>query len=85
MWTNGRFRNVKHRIVGKDGKPRVSIISFVTGLSEILEPLPELVDDHHPRLFLPINSEGYRKLRYEKNLHDGQALALLQPDHIVQT
>ncbi|PWA53356.1 oxoglutarate/iron-dependent dioxygenase [Artemisia annua] len=49
------------------------------GLAEILEPLPELVDDHYPRLFLFIDCEGYRKLRYSKNLHDGEALALLQP------
>ncbi|PWA70384.1 oxoglutarate/iron-dependent dioxygenase [Artemisia annua] len=82
VWSNGRFRNVKHKIVSKDGKSRVSVTSFVTGLAEILEPLPELVDDHHPRLFLPIDTEGYRKLRYSKNLHDGEALALLQPDHI---
>nr|GEX68990.1 hypothetical protein [Tanacetum cinerariifolium] len=53
-----------------------SMSGFPLGLAEILEPLPELVDDHHPRLFLPIDCEGYRKLRYSKNLHDARGVDL---------
>ncbi|PWA82491.1 oxoglutarate/iron-dependent dioxygenase [Artemisia annua] len=73
---SGRTNVGSHQ--GYDGSGQTSVGSR-QGLAEILEPLPELVDDHYPRLFLLIDCEGYRKLRYSKNLHDGEALALLQP------
>ncbi|KAD5507594.1 hypothetical protein R6Q59_031609 [Mikania micrantha] len=80
VWSNGRFRNVKHRVLCKEGNTRHSIASFVVGLDETLEPLPDLVDHDHHSKFQPINSVGYRKLRYLKNMHAGEALALLQPN-----
>ncbi|MFS8007627.1 putative flavanone 3-dioxygenase [Helianthus anomalus] len=77
VWSNGRFCNVKHRVQCKDANTRVSIASFLLGPEEILEPLPELVDDDHPRVFVPTTYEDYRKLRFSTKLHAGEALALL--------
>ncbi|KAK9062146.1 hypothetical protein SSX86_019332 [Deinandra increscens subsp. villosa] len=78
VWSNGRFCNVKHRVQCKEANPRVSIASFLLGPEEILEPLPELVDDDHPRVFVPTTYEDYRKLRFSTKLHAGEALALLR-------
>ncbi|KAM0021994.1 putative gibberellin 3-beta-dioxygenase [Helianthus debilis subsp. tardiflorus] len=77
VWSNGRFCNVRHRVQCKDANTRVSIASFLLGPEEILEPLPELVDDDHPRVFVPTTYEDYRKLRFSSKLHAGEALALL--------
>ncbi|KAI3794425.1 hypothetical protein L1987_37057 [Smallanthus sonchifolius] len=77
VWSNGRFCNVKHRVQCKEANTRVSIASFLLGPDEILEPLPELVDDDHPRVFVPTTYEDYRKLRFSTKLHAGEALALL--------
>ncbi|KAI7754299.1 hypothetical protein M8C21_024815, partial [Ambrosia artemisiifolia] len=77
VWSNGRFCNVKHRVQCKEANTRVSIASFLLGPEEILEPLQELVDDDHPRVFVPTTYEDYRKLRFSTKLHAGEALALL--------
>ncbi|KAD7478534.1 hypothetical protein R6Q59_007966 [Mikania micrantha] len=84
VWTNGRFCNVKHRVQCKEASTRVSIASFLLGPDEILEPLPELVDDDHPRVFVPTTYEDYRKLRFSTKLHAGEALALLHPPNSVK-
>ncbi|XP_044486082.1 2-oxoglutarate-dependent dioxygenase DAO-like [Mangifera indica] len=78
-WSNGRFYNVKHRVVCKEATIRVSIATFLLGPMEgKLEAPAELVDSEHPRLYLPIIYEDYRKLRVSKNLHLGEALAPLR-------
>ncbi|KAI3794427.1 hypothetical protein L1987_37059 [Smallanthus sonchifolius] len=77
VWSNGRLCNVKHRVQCKEANIRVSIASFLLGPDEILEPLQELVDDDHPRVFVPTTYEDYRKLRFSTNLHAGEALELL--------
>ncbi|CAI9272164.1 unnamed protein product [Lactuca saligna] len=77
VWSNGRFCNVKHRVQCKEAKIRVSIASFLLGPREAVEPLPELVDDEHPRVYVATTYEEYRKLRFSTKLQAGEALALL--------
>ncbi|XP_076954142.1 2-oxoglutarate-dependent dioxygenase DAO-like [Bidens hawaiensis] len=77
IWSNGRFYNVKHRVQCKETKLRVSIASFLLGPKGAVEPLPEDVDDEHPRKYVPITYEDYRKLKFSTNLHAGEALELL--------
>ncbi|KAF5798488.1 putative flavanone 3-dioxygenase [Helianthus annuus] len=78
VWSNGRFCNVKHRVQCKEAKIRVSIASFLLFPSEtVLEPPLELVDDDHPRRYVPFMYQDYRKLRLSTKLEAGEALALL--------
>ncbi|KAJ0040957.1 hypothetical protein Pint_28778 [Pistacia integerrima] len=78
-WNNGRFYNVKHRVQCKEARIRVSIAIFLLGPVEgAVEAPTELVDSEHPRLYLPIIYEDYRKLRVSKKLQAGEALALLR-------
>ncbi|KAJ0468769.1 putative gibberellin 2-beta-dioxygenase [Helianthus annuus] len=77
VWSNGRFHNVKHRVQCKEPKIRVSIASFLLGPRGTMEPLPELVDDEHPRKYIPTSFEDYRKLRFATKLHAGEALEQL--------
>lgn len=68
---------MKHRVQCKEAKIRVSIASFLLGPREAVEPLPELVDDKHPRVYVATTYEEYRKLRFSTKLQAGEALALL--------
>lgn len=77
IWSNGRFCNVKHRVLCKEAKTRFSIASFLLGPTEAMEPLPELVDDDHPLMYMPITYVEYRKLRLSTKLRAGEALELL--------
>ncbi|KAK9062147.1 hypothetical protein SSX86_019333 [Deinandra increscens subsp. villosa] len=77
VWSNGRFCNVKHRVRCRETKMRLSIASFLLGPPGTVEPLPELVDDDHPRMFVPITFQDYRNLRFSKNIHTGETLELL--------
>ncbi|XP_059661363.1 2-oxoglutarate-dependent dioxygenase DAO-like [Cornus florida] len=79
VWSNGRFYNVKHRVQCKEATIRVSIAMFVLGPKEeeVVAP-PELVDSDHPRLYVPLNFEDYRKLRLSTGLRAGEALELIR-------
>ncbi|XP_062025286.1 2-oxoglutarate-dependent dioxygenase DAO-like [Rosa rugosa] len=78
-WSNGRLCNVKHRVQCREATIRVSIASFLLGpKEEAVEAPPEFVDSDHPRLYVPVTHEEYRKLRLSKNLHAGEALELLR-------
>ncbi|KAK1421463.1 hypothetical protein QVD17_23814 [Tagetes erecta] len=78
VWSNGRLCNVKHRVQCKEAKIRVSIASFLLGPRETVEPPAELVDDDHPRVYVPITYEEYRKMRILTKLQAGEALAHLE-------
>lgn len=77
-WSNGRFRNVKHRVLCKEATIRVSIASFLLGPKEEVEPPPELVDSPHHRLYVPFTYEDYRKMRILNKMHTGEALDLVR-------
>jgi len=79
IWSNGRFRNVKHRVQCKEATLRLSIASFLLGPKETpVEAPPELVDSEHPRLYVPFTYKDYRMLRVSNKLHTGEALDLLR-------
>ncbi|KAL0424549.1 UNVERIFIED_CONTAM: 2-oxoglutarate-dependent dioxygenase DAO [Sesamum radiatum] len=79
MWSNGRFLNMKHRVVCKEAGIRISIASFLLGPREAaVETPPELVDVEHPRLFVPFTYLDYRNLRIPNKLHTGEALHRLR-------
>ncbi|KAJ6752413.1 hypothetical protein OIU85_002807 [Salix viminalis] len=75
-WSNGRFRNVQHRVQCKEATIRISIASFLLAGGEEVEAPPELVDSEHPRLYIPFTYEDYRKLRLATKLQAGEALEL---------
>ncbi|XP_011085561.1 2-oxoglutarate-dependent dioxygenase DAO-like [Sesamum indicum] len=79
MWSNGRFLNVKHRVMCKEAGIRISIASFLLGPREAaVEAPPELVDVEHPRLFVPFTYLDYRNLRIPNKLDTGEALHRLR-------
>ncbi|KAF5743184.1 putative Gibberellin 3-beta-dioxygenase [Tripterygium wilfordii] len=64
-WSNGRFHNAWHRVRGKEATGRVSINSFLMGPRDgTVEAPAELVNDEHPRLYVPFTWENYRTLQY---------------------
>ncbi|XP_059286970.1 2-oxoglutarate-dependent dioxygenase DAO-like [Lycium ferocissimum] len=79
VWSNGRFYTVKHRVICKEAKIRVSIASFLLGPRDTkVEPPPELVDAEHPRVYVPFTFNDYRKLRLTTKLQAGEALDLMR-------
>ncbi|XP_051117216.1 2-oxoglutarate-dependent dioxygenase DAO-like isoform X2 [Andrographis paniculata] len=75
VWSNGKFLNVKHRVICKEVGIRVSIASFLLGPNDekIVAP-PELVDLEHPRMYVPFTFRELRNLRMSEKLHIGEAL-----------
>ncbi|CAL5368963.1 unnamed protein product [Camellia sinensis] len=75
VWSNGRLCNVKHRVVCKEPRTRMSIASFLLGPKEAKVEAPaELVDSSHPHLYVPFFYLDYRNLRISKELQAGEAL-----------
>lgn len=69
---------MKHRVQCRQATIRVSIASFLLGpKDEAVVAPPEFVDSEHPRLYAPFTYEDYRKLRFSKKLHAGEALELV--------
>lgn len=79
IWSNGRLLNVKHRVQCKESAIRVSIATFLLGPKDAAVEAPaEFVDAEHPRLYIPITFEDYRKLRQSTKLQAGEALELVR-------
>ncbi|EYU26231.1 hypothetical protein MIMGU_mgv1a010820mg [Erythranthe guttata] len=77
VWSNGRFCNVKHRVQCYEPKVRVSIALFVLAPKDVkVEAPPQLVDSDHPRRYIPLDFEDYRKLRSSTQSPIGGALQL---------
>ncbi|KAJ7953270.1 2-oxoglutarate-dependent dioxygenase [Quillaja saponaria] len=75
-WSNGRFCNMKHRVVCNEASTRVSIGTFLLGPNEgTIEAPQELVDsDQHPRLYIPFTYQDYFNNRLSKDLRNGEIL-----------
>ncbi|CAN4080403.1 unnamed protein product [Withania somnifera] len=79
VWSNGRFYTVKHRVICKEAKIRISIASFLLGPRDTaVEPPSELVDAENPRVYVPVTFNDYRKLRLSTKLQAGEALDLMR-------
>ncbi|EPS67153.1 hypothetical protein M569_07624, partial [Genlisea aurea] len=78
VWSNGRFLNVKHRVMCKQSGLRFSVASFLLGPKEALVEAPsELVlRENRCRLFRPFLYQEYRSLRVSNKLHAGEILDL---------
>ncbi|KAH9298854.1 hypothetical protein KI387_030536 [Taxus chinensis] len=67
--SNGRIHNVTHRVMMErchDKKFRVSIPYFYDfSLETVVDPLPEFVDENHPRLYKPFVYGDYRNFYVE--------------------
>ncbi|KAJ7953269.1 2-oxoglutarate-dependent dioxygenase [Quillaja saponaria] len=73
-WSNGRFCNMKHRVVCKEASIRVSIAMFVLGPNEgSIEAPTELVDNEHPQLYIPFTYQDYFNNRLSKDLRNDPA------------
>ncbi|VFR02546.1 unnamed protein product [Cuscuta campestris] len=79
VWSNGRFCNVKHRVMCKEPTVRFSIASFLLGPREdAIRPPPELLEPPHlRRLYVPITYDKLRQLRLDNNMRAGEVLSLL--------
>ncbi|KAG6420746.1 hypothetical protein SASPL_117284 [Salvia splendens] len=76
-WSNGRFCNVKHRVQCYEPTVRTSIALFVLGpIDGKVEAPPQLMDSDHPRRYVPLDFEEYRKLRTSTKSPTGEALEL---------
>ncbi|KAK2657715.1 hypothetical protein Ddye_010767 [Dipteronia dyeriana] len=79
LWSNGMLYNVKHRVQCKEAAIRVSIATFLLGPKEAaLEAPDEFVNSEHPRLYIPVTYEDYRKLRLSTKMQAGEALELVR-------
>lgn len=66
---------MKHRVQCKEATIRVSIATFLLGPKEApIETPEEFVDSEHPRLYVSITYEDYRKIRLSTKLQTGEAL-----------
>ncbi|XP_028790415.1 2-oxoglutarate-dependent dioxygenase DAO-like [Neltuma alba] len=82
VWSNGRFPNVHHRVLCKEGRTRISVVaSLQAPRHRDVEVAKEFVDTDHPPLFMPFNFERYIESRWSKNMRVGEALDLLRVDH----
>ncbi|KAG0467278.1 hypothetical protein HPP92_018858 [Vanilla planifolia] len=80
-WSNGRLRNVQHRVICTQVEPRVSIdFIMVSPRDGLVEPQAALVDDEHPQLYQSFTITEYRELRITDDSLVGNALPLWQAD-----
>ncbi|XP_057741961.1 2-oxoglutarate-dependent dioxygenase DAO-like [Arachis stenosperma] len=64
IWSNGRFHNVKHRVLCKEATTRLSFGVFMFSPRDGKIDTPtELVDLNHPRLYRSFNYEDLRQFR----------------------
>ncbi|CAH9135087.1 unnamed protein product [Cuscuta epithymum] len=71
IWSNGRFYNVRHGVMCKEPKMRLSIASFLLGPKDVaIEPPQELLASDPRRLYKPITYTELRKLRILNKLQD---------------
>ncbi|RDX58420.1 2-oxoglutarate-dependent dioxygenase DAO, partial [Mucuna pruriens] len=75
VWSNGRFFNMKHRVLCKEVATRYSIGAFMLSpRSGIVEPHEKLVDANHKRLFSPLKYEDLRQFRITTGKRAGEFL-----------
>ncbi|GAB2279344.1 hypothetical protein Dimus_013986 [Dionaea muscipula] len=78
-WSNGRLRNVQHRVQCKEATLRFSIATFMAPPKDmVLEAPAVFVDAKHPRLYSSFTYEEFREIRASTKKHVGDALSLVQ-------
>ncbi|KAK9713370.1 hypothetical protein RND81_06G023300 [Saponaria officinalis] len=77
--SNGRFRNVQHKVECKDVGVRLSIATFITpSINEDIEVHPKFIDVDHPPKYVPFKYEELRRLRASNQFHCGEVIELLR-------
>ncbi|XP_061359763.1 2-oxoglutarate-dependent dioxygenase DAO-like [Gastrolobium bilobum] len=75
VWSNGRFRNVKHRVLCKETTTRYSFGAFMLASRDgNVEAPKELVDPNHARLYRPFKYEELREFRITTGKRAGEVL-----------
>ncbi|KAK8963213.1 Naringenin,2-oxoglutarate 3-dioxygenase [Platanthera guangdongensis] len=78
VWSNGRLQNVKHRVICKEAKPRISINMFLLAAKDDkVETEATFVDSEHPKIYQTFMLNEYRKLRDKSGFRAGEILPLL--------
>ncbi|KAI0515775.1 hypothetical protein KFK09_008442 [Dendrobium nobile] len=76
IWSNGRFHNVRHRIICKKAMPRTTVALFMLAPKDNkIEPQAEFVDFEHPKLYQSFDYNEYRMLKLSN-------LSLTEKGHI---
>ncbi|KAI7730421.1 hypothetical protein M8C21_025366 [Ambrosia artemisiifolia] len=79
IWSNGRYYNVKHRVLCFEPKLRHSIGLFVNWPTDKkIEAPSKLVDSKHPRLYIPVDAEEYIHVRYSSEMRTGGAVDIFR-------
>ncbi|XP_061359761.1 2-oxoglutarate-dependent dioxygenase DAO-like [Gastrolobium bilobum] len=74
-WSNGRFRNMEHRVICKETTTRHSFGTFMLASRYgYVEAPKELVDTNHERLYRPFKYEEFRELRITTGKRAGEVL-----------
>ncbi|KAG9441123.1 hypothetical protein H6P81_016977 [Aristolochia fimbriata] len=82
VWSNGRFRNLPHRVVCDEGATRFSVVMFVLAPPKgmAIEAPPELVGPEGRRLYRPFEYEEIRNIRQSEKYRAGGAVPLFAAD-----
>ncbi|KAK9713357.1 hypothetical protein RND81_06G022100 [Saponaria officinalis] len=79
LGSNGRYRNVQHKVECKDVGIRLSIATFITpSINEDIEVHSKFIDVDHPPKYVPFKYEELRRLRASNKFYCGQVLELLR-------
>ncbi|XP_074300072.1 2-oxoglutarate-dependent dioxygenase DAO-like [Silene latifolia] len=78
-WSNGKMRNLKHRVICKDVGIRMSIAIIITPpTDEDMKAHQKFIEGDSPPEYVPFNYAEFRKLRAAKKMYAGEALELLR-------
>ncbi|TKY50306.1 2-oxoglutarate-dependent dioxygenase DAO [Spatholobus suberectus] len=78
-WSNGRFWNVKHRVLCKEATTRYSFGAFMLASRDgNVEPHAKLVDHDHERLYRPFKYEDLRDFKITTRKRAGEFLEQLR-------
>ncbi|XP_061359751.1 2-oxoglutarate-dependent dioxygenase DAO-like [Gastrolobium bilobum] len=75
VWSNGRFRNVKHRVLCKETTTRYSFGAFMLASRDGNVEAPiEAIEPNHARLYRPFKYEELREFRITTGKKTGEVL-----------
>ncbi|ONI23631.1 hypothetical protein PRUPE_2G199700 [Prunus persica] len=77
--SNDRYKSVLHRAVVNCDKERISIPTFYCpSYDAVMEPAPQLVDDHHPPLYRSFTYAEFYEKFWDRGLNTRSSLDLFQ-------
>ncbi|VVA40467.1 PREDICTED: DMR6-LIKE OXYGENASE [Prunus dulcis] len=77
--SNDRYKSVLHRAVVNCDKERISIPTFYCpSYDAVMEPAPQLVDDHHPPLYRSFTYAEFYDKFWDRGLNTRSSLDLFK-------